>query len=118
MRLCALCVRSENATTMGFAGVGGPGEQKGHTARGPAREGETTLESRVERGGEATPLPGRYMTSDPSLCMSKYLKGLDTCSRAAVQPTIVPSLCGEAALGRNELGLSTISAETDRDIGM
>lgn len=56
----------------------------------------------MERGGEATSTPGQYMTSDPSLCMLKYLRRRDTCRPAAVQPTIVPFLCGEAALLRNE----------------
>lgn len=67
----------------------------------------------MERGGEAAPCLDLYMTSHPSLCMLKYLRRRDTWSRAAVQPTIVPFLCGEAALLRNELGLSRIvNAET------
>lgn len=50
------------------------------------------------------------MTSDPSLCRAKYLRHRDTCSGPA---HIVSFFCGEGALLRNELGLSSIvDAET------
>lgn len=54
--LCA-CV-SDQKTQPAWGAGEGPEEQKGHgehRERAPAREGETTLGTRVERGGEATP---------------------------------------------------------------
>ena len=64
------------------------------TGRRPQRPsyggGERPLGAGWRGGGEATPCLERYMTSDPSLCIFKYLKHRGTCSRAAVSPPLYP----------------------------
>lgn len=91
------------------------GELKGRE-KGPAREGgKRPLGAGWSGVGNFFSMPGRYMTSDPSLCMLKYLRRRGTCRRAAVWPTIVPFLCGETALLRNEAWPVNNHQRGDRD---
>lgn len=102
--------------------MGCRGAQEGEKGTGekgrpglPGRGGDDPWEPGGAGWGSYS-MPGRDMTSDPSLCISKYLRRRGTCSRAAGQPTIVPFFCGEAALLRNEAWPVNNRQRGDRDM--